>query len=198
MKFFTPEVYRSWYNPNPTEHILMAAHCQYHRYIESLQSVLPSHLIALTQLAGTDDGLIVKAHHDRDAKLLEITLRCGDLQMGYYDLVLLYEDAEISPQHEQKLAHIARTTKSDGEHESDLWVHEVDIAESGRFIHRLFFHQVWFEISCRDLQWEKSERPNRNLPRIRKRYTSEGEREFSQAAQCVLEKNTEPHCPLAG
>lgn len=193
MKFFTVAVYRAWYYPHsyPAEYNRMDTVRQYQSYLESLRGVLPSHVLALAHLAGTDDGLIVKASHNRDTQILEVTLRCGDLIMGYYDLVLHYEDAEISPQHERILAHTARTTKSERVHESDLWVHEIDISENGRFVHRLFFHSVWFEISCRDLQWEKVERQNRSLPRVKNRFVCEGEQgDLSQAAQCVLEKNT--------
>ena len=40
----------------------------------------------------------MEVRHDRAAHVLHITMRCGDIPMGYYDLALTYVDAEISLQ----------------------------------------------------------------------------------------------------
>ena len=171
MKFFTRDVYNSWYGDFEDERILMDAYERYSAYLEDLESVLPDHVLELARLEGVHDGLVVEVAHHRSQRALCLTLRCGDLVMGYYDLVLRYEDAEISAEDERTLAQIARTTRSHRRFEHDLFVHEVDTAKDGRIEHRLLFHpHVWFAIRCRVLHWEKVGRPNRDLPRMRDRF----------------------------
>lgn len=89
--------------------------------------------------------------------------------MGYYDLILTYSSAEISPSDERLLAHIARTTVDDRHHESDLVRQELDTTADSLIEYRLEFHRlhsnnVWLAIRCRELQWETERKPNRNLP----------------------------------
>jgi hypothetical protein len=95
--------------------------------------------------------------------------------MGYYDLVLEYEEADISAQDEQTLAHIARTTQDEVRHESDLCFHEIDVTAAGSIEHRLLFHPgVWFAIRCRALRWDKVARPDQKLPRLKGRFVEAG------------------------
>ena len=171
MKFFTGDVYNSWYSAYEDDSTLKAAFQHYYQYLEGLEGILPAHVLMLAQLPGVDDGLVVEVKHDRNQNVLVLTLRCGDLQMGYYDLVLQYEEADISSQDEQTLVRIARTTKNNRRHESDLYFHEVDKTEDGRIEHRLLFHPgVWFAIRCRVLYWDKVDRPDQKLPRLKERF----------------------------
>jgi hypothetical protein len=163
MRFLTLEVYKS----GDTR----AAFARYTQYLEGLRGVLPDHVLELARLPGVDDGLVVEVHHAVSAQVLLLVLRCGDLQMGYYDLVLTYEDATISPGDEWTLAKIARTTKGAWHHSFDLYYHEVDSAGEDRIEHRMFFHPgVWFGIRCRELRWTKRPRPDRELPSLADRF----------------------------
>jgi hypothetical protein len=56
--------------------------CQRHH--ESLKGRVPEHALALLNLEGVDDGLLVAADYQRAERALKIMLRCGHLQMGYY------------------------------------------------------------------------------------------------------------------
>src|SRR5207248_7275733 len=85
-------------------------HKAYSQHLEGLRGILPARVLELARLPGVDDGLIVQVSHDRAGCVLRLTLRCGDLQMGYYDLALTYEGAEITPKHEWELARLARST----------------------------------------------------------------------------------------
>src|SRR5687768_9470955 len=112
-------------------------------------------------LPGVDDGLVVEVQHQRPQKTLRMVLRCGDLQMGYYDLILTYEGASLTPRDEQTLARVARTTRDHRRHECDLAYHEVDVvdmvetSDGGGIEHRFLFHPgVWFAIRCDALHWE--------------------------------------------
>ena len=139
------------------------------RHLEEMRGVLPDHVLELAHLQGVDDGLIVEVHHDQAERVLRITLRCGDLQMGYYDLILTYGDAQITPEDEFLLARLARSTIDQSDHDADLYRHEVDVTAEGGIEHRLEFHvyrqhDVWIAIRCRMLSWEAVSRPNRDLP----------------------------------
>jgi hypothetical protein len=170
MKFFTVDVYNSWYRTYEDDSTLKAAFHDYNEYLEGLDGILPARILTLARLPGVDDGLVVLVKHDRNQSAIVLTLRCGDLEMGYYDLVVQYEEAEISAQDEQTLAQIARTTQNESRHESDLYFHEMDVTAVGGMEHRLLFHPgVFFAIRCRGLRWEKVDRPDRKLPRVRQR-----------------------------
>lgn len=103
MRFYTIDVYNAWYRDSDPD-ASTAAYNKYLRYLDSIKRVLPENLRHLALLRGVDDGLIAEARHDRAAKRVNLILRCGDLQMGYYDLVLEYRDALITPDHEKVLA----------------------------------------------------------------------------------------------
>lgn len=171
MKFFRLDVYNSRYCANEKDCAWVAACNNYRHYLAGLQGVLPDRVMTLALLPGVHDGLVVVVKHDRCKHILSLTLRCGDLEMGYYDLILRYEEAEISSEDEQLLARIARSTKSNRRHESDLYYHELDLTDNGRIEHRFLFHPgVWFAIRCRSLVWDRIERPNRTLPRLKDRF----------------------------
>ena len=169
MKYFTLDFYRTrndWYTkpelPGPVEHPWK----RYSRHLEEMEGNLPADLLALARQPGVDDGLVVLARHDRARRVLTLTLRCGYAQMGYYDLALRYEGADISPEHERTLVWIARTTRSDRRHEADVAYHELDRAEDGRIEHRLLFHGgLWFAVRCEALRWARLPRRDRRLPR---------------------------------
>jgi len=171
VKFLTLDAYNSEYGACDDARTLRAAHEDYFRYLDALGDALPTRLLELARLGGVDDGLVVAVRHDRRQALLEITLRCGNLQIGDYDLVLRYEGAELSPADERTLARIARSTLDDSRHESDLFNHEIDRTEDGRIEHRFLFHPgVWFAVRCDALTWEKVDRPNRQLPQPADRF----------------------------
>ncbi len=122
-----------------------------------------------------DDGLIVQVTFDRAGGRLTLIMRCGDLVMGYYDLVVTYKEAEMTPEDARLLARLARSTVSAGLFDADLSRHEVDTAAEGRIEHRLEFHHhsqpdQWLAIQCRALQWEKIRCLNRDLPEYPDRF----------------------------
>ncbi len=179
MKFFTiedrwfdsGEEYMAWETAHDDEKSAKIAYEQYQQHLANLHGILPDHVLALDRLQGIEDGLLVAVKHDRDQKKIALILRCGDLPMGYYDLILRYEGADISPEHERALARIARTTINAGYHESDLASTEIDKTEDGRIAHRFAFHPgCWFEIRCSELTWRTVPQPNRNLPDIKDRF----------------------------
>jgi hypothetical protein len=143
--------------------------CQRHH--ESLKGRVPEHALALLNLEGVDDGLLVAADYQRAERALKIVLRCGHLQMGYYDLILRFHGAELSPRNRRVLRLIADTTQSCGVYEFDLYRLELDLASDGALILRMefwgfHFPDMWVEIRCRTFEWHTEPRPNRELPNI--------------------------------
>lgn len=162
MKFFTMDY--DELNRDSKENGVPSPFERYTRHLESLKDVLSAEVLALAQIQGIDDGLIVRVKHNRAKALLTLVLRCGNFQMGYYDLILTYIGAKLLPRDERVLAHAARTTRDYSRLIFDIEYHELDWIESG-IEHRLLFHEhIWFTIRCRALHWKTISRPNQKLP----------------------------------
>ena len=172
MKYFILNWYHKCHNyaddaPTPDRTVWP----RYRQHLEAMQGILPADVLALARLPGVDDALIVKVRHDRARRVLAMTLRAGDGVMGYYDLVLRYRGADILPADEQTLAQLARTTKDESYHASDLAFHELDQDEEGNLVHRLLFHPgLWFAVRCESLSWVRLPQRNRRLPRLSSRF----------------------------
>ena len=111
MKFYTLAVYQETYfngcdNDNCKAQGL--ADTAYQQRIKSLNGVLSPRLMELATLPDVDDGRIVEAHFIHALQELIFILRCGDLQMGDFDLVLRYKGVTLTQEHEQTLARLAR------------------------------------------------------------------------------------------
>ena len=194
MKFFTQEYYES-----DNEVLIRSAWRRYEQHLESLNGIFPNRILELARMrVEFHDALLAYVHRNYAAQQLTLTLRCGYLQVGYFDLKLRYSDAEISASHERSLEQIARTTRNHTQFKMRSWTHEIDSTDNERIVHRIFFDSLalppcpsplWIEIVCRDLHWENTSRPNRELPRMRERFTREGiapESETSHFVQCLL------------
>jgi len=167
VRFFTLAMYHA---DDPGYRIQEAAYVRYRAHLDALRVTLPERTLDLGVLRGVHDGLMVRVFHDRDAQRLKLVLRCGDLQMGYFDLVVEHYGATISPEHDVVLAWVARTTKI-VRWTCDVAYHEIDLTDDGCIAHRFLFHPgVWFEIPCDDLSWGCVPQPDRQLPRFRDRY----------------------------
>jgi ribA/ribD-fused uncharacterized protein len=137
---------------------------RYRRHLEEMEAVLPPEVVEVARLPSMDDGLVVQVEHDRKRGVLTLVMRCGDLQVGYYDLTVRYEGARITPKDEWHLAVAAREG-------GDLAYHEVDRTEDGAIVHRLLFHPgLEVDVRCHTLVWERVDRPDWTLPAIRDRF----------------------------
>jgi hypothetical protein len=166
MRYFTLAVY----NDDRRQHETSVA---YIRHLDNMEGILPRDVLELARMPGVDDGLVAEVRHNADQRVLTLTLRCGELQMGYFDLELRYVNAGILPEDARTLARIARTTRNADCYESEVCVHELDVTGDGRIEHSFLFHPgISFAIYCRALTWERNPRPTRNLPRLRDRFPS--------------------------
>ncbi len=83
MKFFTKE----WLNGELTDEAYEAVPGDYFLYLTTLD--LPHDVLALSEI-NLHDGFILDIHHQPESAQLRLRLRCGDLQRGYFDLILDY------------------------------------------------------------------------------------------------------------
>jgi hypothetical protein len=177
MRFFTPEACDTFDEIEPFRKVNEA----YRRHLACLRGVLPESVLELAEPSGMENGLIVQVSRDRTRRILRLVLRCGDLQLGYYNLVLTYKGAELTPEHDDVLAMIARSTETQRSFECDLAYQEVDANEDGSIMHSLIFYGracpesasarwPWFSIRCRELQWHREPKRTRRLPPSQDRY----------------------------
>ncbi len=174
MKYFVPRANKPF--DNLERFTKLSA--KYRRHLEQLRGVLPDRVLELAKPSGMEDALMIQVEHDRALRSVRLVLRCGDLQMGYYDLIVDYEEAELLPKHDVALAKVARSTESDTVHDCDLAYHELDALSDGRIVHRYLFHAnktdsggwLWFSIRCRALDWRREPKSSRELPPSNDRY----------------------------
>jgi hypothetical protein len=177
VKFFTPQAIDSFWSYDD----FRAVQDAYWRYVESLRPPLPSHVLELAQLHGVQDGLVAFVDHDREARRLRLTVRCGYTDMGYYNLELTYVDAEVAPEQDAVLAKVARSVKTQSYHGCDLPYQELDLTADGRIEQRFIFHALeqfhpdaggylWFVVRCRELRWRAVPKRSRRLPPLVDRY----------------------------
>ncbi len=166
MKFFSPK----WLHNAETETDFQVVFDAYSRHLLKIKGVLPDHVMELASMRGIDDGLVVSVLHDRENAQLELTIRCGDLVRGYFDLIITYCDVQINQLDAYTLAVIARMTHVD-KYGHDLAYHELDLLMENQIEHRFHFHtSMVFKIQCGSLTWIKIDQPDRKLPEMADRF----------------------------
>jgi hypothetical protein len=166
LKFVTKRVYNTWsYEP------WGKAFASYDEHLEQLKAVVPDSIIELASPALLDDGLILFVDHDRQKKTLELKLRCGNLQIGYFDIVIKYLGASITDKHDQTLSNLAASTNGFRGILNDIHFHEFSVRKDGRIVHRFLFNPgTQFAITCKSLTWKKIARKDRRFPKLQDRY----------------------------
>lgn len=152
---------------------------------------LPSPVLELAALPGLDDGLIVRVEYDRTDGALTLAMRCGYVQIGYFDLLLQYMNPHITPENETLLARLARSTVNCGDFDADLSQHEIDATDDGGLEHRLAFHvfrreDVWITIRCASMEWHIVQRDSRALPDMQDRFPGGPETEYGRLSSSEL------------
>ena len=166
MKFVTKRVYNTWsYEP------WGRAFAAYDEHLEGLKIVLPASVIELASPALLDDGLILFVNFDHQTKTMELKLRCGNLQIGYYDVIIKYLGAKITNKHDQTLANLAAKTNGFRGFLNDIHFHEISVRKDGRIVHRFLFNPGnQFAITCKSLTWKKISCKDRRFPKLQDRY----------------------------
>lgn len=134
MRFFT----REWINGELEDEAADTVVLAYRRHLEALG--LPNTIKKLAEL-NSHDGYVLDVELEASENSLRIRLRCGDLQVGYFDAELTFKNVKMSP---TDLSTLAQAQRSAG---FEILYDEVD-REAGAFMYRLLFQPAG-EVSIR-------------------------------------------------
>jgi hypothetical protein len=161
MKFFT----RAWAVGELSDAESNEIIAAYERHLDDVVPSLPASIRCLARELTLHDGLVRRVIYDRAGRELRMELRCGDLQIGYFDLDLWYLGAILDHADVAALQSAARDTKT------EVWYDEVDLSGDGAFLHRvLFYPGRECEIMFRSLGLRLIPRADRSLPAFLDRY----------------------------
>jgi hypothetical protein len=152
MKYFTREWMEGQYSDEAFEKVIPS----YWRYVEQLMHRLPPSVAELAKEVNLHDGLFRKVIVNRQESSLALYLRCGDLQVGYFDQDLFYSGVDLTALALPVLAARARDRKTMIEYD------EVDMDDQGQFVHRIIFSpKDEISITFAGLQLARTPQPNR-------------------------------------
>lgn len=138
MKYFT----EAWHSGELDDETFDAVVEDYQQHLASLLPYLPPDVQMLATDVSLHDGLLLKVVADTEQATLLLTLRCGDLQVGYFDLELHYFQAIFTQEEVERLAQSVANPSSELEsnmrHRSEALYDELDI-EGELFVHRILF-----------------------------------------------------------
>jgi hypothetical protein len=126
LKYFT----RYWYEGDHEADQAVTVEA-YWRHIDRIYDRLPPQARTLARDVNLHDGRFRAVIFDRPSRTLEIRLRCGDLQAGYFDLDIAYEEGNLSS------TDLAELTSAVTNPESEILYDEIDLETATRYVHRL-------------------------------------------------------------
>ncbi len=112
----------------------------YQRHLAGLLPDLPPAVQTLATSINIHDGLLWEAITDPKQASLRLVLRCGDLQVGYFDLELEYQQVDFVPEltHALRRLSVVRLDGTQGPYPNEAMHDEVD--RGGEFlVHRILF-----------------------------------------------------------
>jgi hypothetical protein len=157
MKYFS----ETWCSGDLTEEQSLAIRDGYWARIETLSPQFPATVRELATGINLHDALVRQVTLDRARGTLTISLRCGDLQKGYFDADLAYRGVEMAGLDPGTLRAIATDPNT------ELLYDEVDLESPGRFVHRILFTDTReIEIVFGGLNVATTPRPDRALGEV--------------------------------
>ena len=132
MKFFT----RDWFNGEMPDEEHEKAVPNYWSYFDSISKKFPYNILNLAKEISIHDGLIRKIIVDRTSTSIHLLLRCGNWQVGYFDLDIIYSGVLCN------LSDIGAFESLSKNSESEIPYDEFDIESNRLYVHRIIFHPV--------------------------------------------------------
>jgi hypothetical protein len=129
MKFFTA----AWIQGELSDEEAEAVAPAYWAYLATLAERMPATVYTLAHGVNIHDGRIRAVVFDRHRATLTLSMRCGDLQAGYFDLDLVYSDVVLTDGTVSILRELARTADAEALYD------EVDIGDAQSWLHRILF-----------------------------------------------------------
>ncbi len=136
MKYFTP----AWHRGDLDDEASDRVWGDYQRHLAGLLPGLPPEVQALATDISIHDGLLWKAEADPEHGSLRLALRCGDLQVGYFDLELEYEQVDFVPELAQALRKLSvvKLEQPSKPYPNEALYDELD-QEGDLLVHRILF-----------------------------------------------------------
>jgi hypothetical protein len=155
MRYFT----RAWCIGDLSEEESDAIIAAYRGHITAIAPLIPSGILELSQRWALHDARFKAVQFDHPTGSLYLRLRCGDLQYGYYDLLLHYTGATLIDHTLTGLPNLVRATGT------EVLYDEIDVSGDGRFEHRMI---LWpkgeFAVSCAQFAFSIVSVASRDVP----------------------------------
>lgn len=127
MRFFT----RAWCTGELDDEAFDQAVPAYWRHIDAIADRLPPEVLHLAREVSLHDSMFISADLDRRAGSIELKLRCGDRQIGYFNELITYSGATLVSSGPADPAAIINNP------ETEVLYDEIDLGNRGQFVHRL-------------------------------------------------------------
>jgi hypothetical protein len=128
MKFFT----REWHAGSIPDAEANKVIADYAAHLDALLVNMPATVSVLARSINLHDGLIRNVSFDRSDHKLEIAMRCGDLQVGYFDIDLFYSNVDVGA------TDLAGLDSGTGDIGVEALYDEVD-RHAEKWVHRILF-----------------------------------------------------------
>jgi hypothetical protein len=165
MRFFT----RPWHTGGLTDAEFDACIPAYQAHLNQIAPHLTPHLHAFIYTINLHDGQMHHVRIDHDHRSIAVTIRCGDLQQGYQDVVITYTDVALDQVDRTILALAASDPKM------EILADEIDLISTGAFRHSFLFaplHEI--TIIFGDFSYQVYPKSDRRLPRSAPTYHESG------------------------
>ena len=129
MKFFTAAWTQGELSDEEAEAVVPA----YWAHISTLAERMPATVYTLAYGVNIHDGRLRAVLFDRPRATLMLSMRCGDNQVGYYDLDLVYRDVILTAAAVEVLREVASTSDAEALYD------ELDVSDAGSWVHSILF-----------------------------------------------------------
>jgi hypothetical protein len=154
MKFFTKEWLTGQLTDEEYEKVIPA----YRRHRANILPELSSNLLDFFKVVNIHDGTIRKVIIDYTYSTLGLYLRCGDLQVGYYDVDIQYQGIQLDKSVVDMLVKMAHDSNT-------LLYDELDVTDSKMFVHNIIFEsEDAVSLIFQDLVFEKTMQNGPDFP----------------------------------
>ena len=156
MKFFT----KAWHAGDMSDDRVDEIRADYLSHLATVLLALPRQFRSFAETISIHDAQVRSIRLDRTSGVLELELRAGDRQVGYFDLTITYRGVQFDSLDSHALAEIAAGT------EFEALYDEVDVAQHGGYEHRwLWWPYRDLNIRFAAFEYAVSPKANRDFDR---------------------------------
>lgn len=161
---------RAWHAGDYSDEEADAVLSAYHVHRSAILPRLPNTLLMFSETVDVHDGLLRVATLNRADRTLQVGLRCGDLDKGYYDLDMSYIGIDLERLDVPVLKTIAEASRSEA-----LYLEE-DIVEPEWYVHRWLWwpFRRELDIDFADFTFTCEPRPDRDFAPVATPFVERG------------------------